>query len=210
MRRWSGASQRDTGAMLDRLTPADQSRLIAAMTTIETLLGGEPGQSADDRAPAICCARRCRAISAGSSNATAELYAQEYQWTEPFEGLCAQIVADFANKSDPKRERCWIAEMDGENVGCDFPGQGAGEPRPHPAACWSIRKRAASALARKPHRRSIRFARRAGYKKITLWTHSVLTAARHIYQKAGFKLTRSEKHKSWGRPVVSEHWDLEL
>ena len=57
---------------------------------------------------------------------------------------------------------------------------------------------------------TIRFPRRAGYKKITLWTHSVLTAARHIYQKAGFKLTRSDKHKSWGRPVVSEHWDLEL
>jgi GNAT superfamily N-acetyltransferase len=56
----------------------------------------------------------------------------------------------------------------------------------------------------------IRFARRAGYRKITLWTHSVLTAARHIYEKAGFKLMRSEPHKSWGRPVVSEYWDLEL
>jgi GNAT superfamily N-acetyltransferase len=56
----------------------------------------------------------------------------------------------------------------------------------------------------------IRFARRAGYKEITLWTHSVLTAARHIYEKAGFKLRRSEPHKSWGRPVVSEHWDLQL
>ena len=56
----------------------------------------------------------------------------------------------------------------------------------------------------------IRFARAAGYRKITLWTHSVLTAARHIYQKAGFKLMRSEEHQSWGRPVVSEHWDLEL
>ena len=56
----------------------------------------------------------------------------------------------------------------------------------------------------------IGFARRAGYKKITLWTHSVLTAARHIYQKAGFKLMRTERHRSWGKPVVSEHWDLVL
>jgi ribosomal protein S18 acetylase RimI-like enzyme len=56
----------------------------------------------------------------------------------------------------------------------------------------------------------IRFAQRAGYKKMTLWTHSVLTAARHIYQKAGFKLMRTERHRSWGRPVVSEHWDLKL
>ena len=57
---------------------------------------------------------------------------------------------------------------------------------------------------------SIRFARRAGYKKITLWTHSVLTAARHIYEQAGFKLMRTERHKSWGPPVLSEFWDLQL
>ena len=57
---------------------------------------------------------------------------------------------------------------------------------------------------------AVRFARGAGYRKITLWTHSVLTAARHIYQEAGFKLMRSEEHQSWGQPVVSEHWDLEL
>jgi len=56
----------------------------------------------------------------------------------------------------------------------------------------------------------VQFARAAGYKKITLWTHRNLTAARHIYAKAGFRLMRSEKHKSWGKPVISEHWDLEL
>ena len=99
----------------------------------------------------------------------AELYAQEYRWGEPFEGVCAQIVADFVNKFDAKRERCWIAEMNG------------GES----------------------------FARRSGYTRSRCGPSS-LTAARHIYQKAGFKLIRSEQHKSWGPPVVSEYWDLVL
>ena len=139
----------------------------------------------------------------------AELYAQEYGWIEPFEGVCAQIVADFANNNDPKRERCWIAEMNGENVGCIFLVK-------ETATLARIRlllvdpKARGLGLGARLADECIRFARRAGYKKITLWTHSVLSAARHIYQKAGFKLTRSEKRVSWGQPVVSEHWDLEL
>jgi DNA-binding MarR family transcriptional regulator/GNAT superfamily N-acetyltransferase len=201
------ASQRDTGAMLDRLTPADQLRLIAAMTTIQTLLGGEPQATATERRYTL------RAPKPGDFGwvvqRNAELYAQEYQWTEPFEGVCAQIVADFANKYDPKRERCWIAEMDGENVGCIFLAKET-ESLARIRLLLVDPKARGLGLGAKLTDETIRFARRAGYKKITLWTHSVLTAARHIYQKAGFKLMRSEKHKSWGRPVVSEHWDLEL
>ena len=77
----------------------------------------------------------------------AELYAQEYGWTEPFEGLCAQIVADFVNNYDAKRERCWIAEMNGENVGCVMLVKDPTTSRAS-ACCWSIRRRAGSALAR--------------------------------------------------------------
>ena len=127
----------------------------------------------------------------------------------PFEGVCAQIVADFVNKYDESRERCWIAEIDGENVGAVMladDGDGVArvrlllvEPK---ARGLGIGARLVDEL--------VRFARGAGYRKITLWTHSVLTAARHIYQEAGFKLMRSEEHQSWGQPVVSEHWDLEL
>ena len=123
--------------------------------------------------------------------------------------LGAQIVADFVNKFDESRERCWIAEVDGENVGAVMLANDGGgvarvrlllvEPK---ARGLGIGARLIDEL--------IRFARGAGYRKITLWTHSVLTAARHIYQKAGFKLMRSEEHQSWGQPVVSEHWDLEL
>ena len=198
-------SQRATAAMLEKLKPTGQTRLVAAMATIETLLENQeptPQRSYILRAP--------RPGDFGwIVKRNAELYAQDYGWVAPFEGVCAQIVADFVNKFDESREHCWIAENDGENVGAVMlanDGNGVArvrlllvEPK---ARGLGIGARLIDEL--------IRFARAAGYRKITLWTHSVLTAARHIYQKAGFKLMRSEEHQSWGRPVVSEHWDLEL
>ena len=201
-------SQRNTAAMLERLPAADQARLIAAMKTIETLLGGETAA-----APAAPRAYKLRAPVPGDFGwivkRHAELYAKEYQWTEPFEGLCAQIVADFANKNDFKRERCWIAEMDGENVGCVFLVKDSAKVARIRLLLVDPKARGLGVGARLVDE-CIRFARRAGYRKITLWTHSVLTAARHIYQKAGFRLMRTEPHRSWGRPVVSEYWDLDL
>jgi DNA-binding MarR family transcriptional regulator/GNAT superfamily N-acetyltransferase len=203
-------SQHDTGAMLGKLPPAEQARLIAAMDTIKTLLGG-----AAPKAPHVMPQPRyiLRAPRAGDFGwivkRNAELYAQEYQWQEPFEGVCAQIVADFVNKFDAKRERCWIAEMNGENVGCIFLAKDS-------ATVARIRlllvdpKARGLGLGARLVDECLRFAQRAGYKKVTLWTHSVLTAARHIYEKAGFKLMRTERHKDWGPPVVSEHWDLEF
>jgi DNA-binding MarR family transcriptional regulator/N-acetylglutamate synthase-like GNAT family acetyltransferase len=201
-------SQREVGAMLGKLSPEDQSRLIVAMKTIQTLLGGE-----SDVAPEAKRKYVLRAPRPGDFGwivkRHAELYADEYGWIEPFEGVCAQIVADFANKHDPQRERCWIAEMDGDNVGCVFLVADS-------ATVARIRllivdpKARGRGLGARLVDECVRFARNAGYKKITLWTHSVLTAARHIYQKAGFKLTSSEERVSFGKPVVSEYWDLEL
>jgi DNA-binding MarR family transcriptional regulator/GNAT superfamily N-acetyltransferase len=200
-------SQQQTGAMLDKLDGAQQSRIVAAMHAIEELL--------TDRAPTNPVAKPhyvLRAPRAGDFgwiiSRHAELYRQEYGWTEPFEGLCAQIVADFVNNFDPKRERCWIAELNGENVGCVMLADDHGVAR--------IRlllvdpKARGLGLGAGLVDECLRFARKTGYKKVTLWTHSVLTAARHIYEKAGFKLMRTERHKSWGCPVVSEHWDLTL
>jgi len=198
-------SQRATAAMLEKLKPTGQTRLVAAMATIETLL--------ENQEPTLQRSYILRAPRPGDFGwivkRNAELYAQDYGWVAPFEGVCAQIVADFVNKFDESREHCWIAESDGENVGAVMlanDGNGVArvrlllvEPK---ARGLGIGARLVDEL--------IRFARAAGYRKITLWTHSVLTAARHIYQKAGFKLMRSEEHQSWGRPVVSEHWDLEL
>jgi GNAT superfamily N-acetyltransferase len=207
-------SQRDIGAMLDKLASSDQSRLIAAMTTIETLLEAEPETQANapEQKPAQ---RRYRLRDPVPGDfgwivkRHAELYLQEYKWHEPFEGVCAQIVANYVNNHDVKRERCWIAEMDGENVGCIFVAKESDEVARIRLLLVDPKARGLGLGARLTNE-AVRFAREAGYKKMTLWTHSVLKPARHIYQKAGFKLMRSEKHKSWGQPVVSEHWDLEF
>jgi DNA-binding MarR family transcriptional regulator/GNAT superfamily N-acetyltransferase len=201
-------SQRDTGAMLGALNPADQARLIAAMNTIETLLGSvDEAGSSPDRSYSL------RAPAPGDFGwivkRHAELYAEEYQWGPPFEGLCAQIVADFANTYDAKRERCWVAEMNGENVGCIFVAKDSDDIARIRLLLVDPKARGLG-LGAQLVDECIRFARSAGYKKMTLWTHSVLTAARHIYEKAGFKLMRTERHKSFGPPVVSEFWDLDL
>jgi DNA-binding MarR family transcriptional regulator/N-acetylglutamate synthase-like GNAT family acetyltransferase len=201
-------SQRDTAAMLARLAAADETRLIAAMTTIEELLGGAAKHN-----PAPERRYILRAPKSGDFGwivkRHAELYGQEYGWIAPFEGVCAQIVADFVNKFDRKRERCWIAEMNGENVGSIMLAKETESVARIRLLLVDPKARGLGLGARLTDE-CIRFARRAGYKKMTLWTHSVLTAARHIYQKAGFKLMRTERHRSWGRPVVSEHWDLQL
>jgi DNA-binding MarR family transcriptional regulator/GNAT superfamily N-acetyltransferase len=199
-------SQRDTAAMLGKLAPPHQTRLIAAMATIETLLEGQTHERAQ-RSYIL------RAPQPGDFGwivkRNAELYAQDYGWREPFEGVCAQIVGDFVNKYDASRERGWIAEIDGENVGAVMlanDGDGVARLR----LLFVEPKARGLGIGARLVDEAIRFARAAGYRKITLWTHSVLTAARHIYQSAGFTLMRSEQHQSWGQPVVSEHWDLEL
>jgi DNA-binding MarR family transcriptional regulator/GNAT superfamily N-acetyltransferase len=201
-------SQRDTATMLEKLTPADQTRLIAAMATIEALLGAQnQDEPVNERNYTL---RQPRHGDFGwIVKRHAELYAAEYGWRDPFEGLCAQIVADFVNKYDASRERCWIAEIDGENAGTVMlvnDGDGVARLR---LLLVEPQARGLGIGARLVDE-TIHFARGVGYRKITLWTHSLLTAARHIYQNAGFQLMGSEEHQSWGQPVVSEYWDLEL
>ncbi len=201
-------SQREAGATLEKLKPANQARLVTAMHTIETLLGSQ-----SDTKLAKTAQIKLRAPVPGDFGwivtRHAELYAQEYGWVAPFEGVCAQIVADFVNNHDRKRERCWIAELGSERIGTVMLAKDSANVARIRLLLLEPQARGIGLGARLVDE-CIRFARRAGYKKITLWTHSVLTAARHIYQQAGFKLMRTERHRSWGKPVVSEHWDLAL
>jgi DNA-binding MarR family transcriptional regulator/GNAT superfamily N-acetyltransferase len=201
-------SQQNAGDMLAKLAPKDQARLLAAMGTIENLLGDQPPAETAKQGGYIL-----RAPQPGDFGwivkRHAELYAQEYRWTEPFEGVCAQIVADFVNKYDATYERCWIAEMAGENVGTVMLIKESAKVARLRLLLVDPKARGLG-LGTRLTEEAIRFARAAGYERITLWTHSVLTAARHIYRKAGFKLSRTEQHQSWGQPVVSEHWDLRL
>jgi DNA-binding MarR family transcriptional regulator/N-acetylglutamate synthase-like GNAT family acetyltransferase len=197
-------SQRQAGAMLARLPADDQARLVAAMATIEQLLG----ERKDGGAKYIL--RQPRHGDFGwIVSRHGELYAREYGWTEPFEGLCAQIVADFVNKHDPRRERCWIAESNGENVGTVMLVADSKDVARLRLLLVDPKGRGLGLGARLVDE-CIRFARAAGYKKLTLWTHSNLTAARHIYRNAGFTLTSSEKKRTWSKDVVAEYWDLDL
>jgi DNA-binding MarR family transcriptional regulator/predicted N-acetyltransferase YhbS len=196
-------SQHDAGAMLKSLGNNDQARLVGAMTTIETLLGATP------QGERTYILRPPRHGDLGwMVTSHAELYAKEYGWVEPFEGLCAQIVADFANKHDPKLERCWIAELGGENVGSIMLVK---DDKPGIARIRLLLvdpKGRGLGIGTRLVDECVTFAREAGYRGVTLWTHSVLIAARHIYAKAGFTLTHSEKRKSWSQDVVAEYWDL--
>ena len=199
-----GRTKRQVGAVLSRLTESEQDALVGAMRSIEALLAGKP------RVGAKVVLRQPQSGDFGWIVARhAILYAQEYGWTENFEGLCAQIAADFVNKFDPRCERGWIAELEGRIVGSVLLARESDQVARLRLLLVEPSARGLG-IGRRLTDECVRFARECGYRKITLWTHSVLTAARHVYQQAGFRLTSSEPRHSWGQDVVSEQWDLTL
>lgn len=137
------------------------------------------------------------------------LYAREYGWDEQFEALVAGIAAKFAQHHDPQRERCWLAELDGETVGAVFLVKQSKTVAKLRLLLVEPRARGHGIGARLVDE-CVRFAREAGYRKITLWTNDVLQAARHIYERAGFRLVQAEPHHSFGHDLVGENWELQL
>jgi len=139
-----------------------------------------------------------------------ELYAQEYHYDERFEAMVAELAAKFIQNFDPKRERCWIAERDGEILGSVFLVQ---ESKTVAKLRLLFVEPCARGMGigRSLVAECVNFARRAGYKKLILWTQSELSAARHLYEQAGFKLVKKESHDSWGRKnLVAEVWELKF
>jgi DNA-binding MarR family transcriptional regulator/N-acetylglutamate synthase-like GNAT family acetyltransferase len=197
-------SREEVGAMLERLAPAEQSRLVEAMRTIERLLG----PPAEHRVPYVLRLHRPGDMG-WVVHRHGALYAHEYGFDERFEALVATIVAKFIERDDPKRERCWIAEKDGEIVGSVFLVR-------HSRTVGQLRLLLVEPSARglgigaRLVDECVRFARQVGYRRITLWTNSVLRAARHIYQSAGFRLVHRERHRSFGHDLVGETWELTL
>ncbi|HEV2579394.1 MAG TPA: helix-turn-helix domain-containing GNAT family N-acetyltransferase [Ktedonobacteraceae bacterium] len=197
-------SREEVAEMLDDLGEEDQQRLLKAMQTIESLLTNgfkfsqpfvlrphEPGDMG------------------WVTHRHGVLYAQEYGWDEHFEALVAQIVADFINNYNPARERCWIAEMDGEIIGSVFVVQSS-ETVAKLRLLLVEPKARGLGLGTRLVEECIRFARRHGYQKLMLWTNSILLEARHIYKKTGFQLIAEEAHHSFGHDLVGETWELVL
>ncbi|GCE31720.1 GNAT family N-acetyltransferase [Dictyobacter alpinus] len=197
-------SREEVAEMLDDLSEEDQQRLLNSMRTIESLLT----RGLKFSEPFVL-----RAHEPGDmgwiTHRHAVLYAQEYGWDEQFEALVARITADFITNYRPGRERCWIAEINGEIVGSVFIVESS-------EAVAKLRlllvepKARGLGLGTRLVEECIRFARRHGYQKIILWTNSILVEARHIYQKTGFKLVAEEAHHSFGRDLVGETWELIL
>jgi DNA-binding MarR family transcriptional regulator/GNAT superfamily N-acetyltransferase len=197
-------SNSEVAALLEHLPDPEQRGLVSALESVEKVLGARPAPGT----PYLLRTHQPGDMGwiIGRHGA---LYAREYGWDETFEALVAEIAARFIRSFDPKRERCWIAERDGRNVG---------------AVCL-VRKSATVAQLRllivEPDARGLgigrrlvteceRFARRAGYRKVVLWTNDILDAARHLYEEAGYRLVKAEPHHSFGKDLVGQYWELGL
>jgi DNA-binding MarR family transcriptional regulator/GNAT superfamily N-acetyltransferase len=195
------ASRRATGEMLAPLQAPHREELVKALTKAHTILDGAKGEIT------------LRAHRPGDMGWVVErhgvLYQQEYGWGALFEALVADIVAKFLRDFDEKREHCWIAERDGERIGSVFVVKEGRDTAKLRLLLIEPGVRG-EGLGKRLVRQCIDFARRKGYRKLVLWTHDNLTAARAIYTKLGFRLVKSEAHRQFGVPVVGEFWELEL
>lgn len=205
-------AQAEVGDMLAALAPAEQQELMQSMRTVRRLLGTTRGAETN------FTLRPHRSGDIGWVIARhGALYAQEYGWDLRFEGKVAHIAAAFIDHFDPERERCWIAERQGANVGSAFLVQARDEHTNQPVSgCAQLRMLLVEPAARgmglgvRLVAECERYARECGYQRITLWTNSLLLAARGIYQRAGYQLIWSEAHRSFGHELVGETWELEL
>jgi DNA-binding MarR family transcriptional regulator/GNAT superfamily N-acetyltransferase len=195
------ASRSEVTAMLEQLPESAQQQLIDAMGQIQGLLGElSPNYLLRDPQPGDL---------GWIVHRHGVLYAQEYGWNAEFEALVAEIVAKYVREFDPRSDRCWIAEKDGRVVGSVFVVR-------HDDETAKLRLLYVEPSARGlgiGHRlvdECLRFARSAGYRKMVLWTNSVLVDARRIYERAGFHLVEEEAHHSFGKDLIGQTWTVDL
>ncbi|MFC8147534.1 GNAT family N-acetyltransferase [Streptomyces paradoxus] len=199
-------ARQSVGAMLDTVRAEDRPRLAEALRTVRTILGDVRAPRPED----VVLREPVPGDLGWIVQRNAALYAAEYGFDADYEGLVARIVADYAEDHDPRRERTWIAELDGRPVGCvmcvrdDAPGAARlrlllVEPD---ARGLGIGDRLVGTL--------VDFAREAGYHEVVLWTNDVLAAARRIYQRHGFVLVAEKPHRSFGQDLTGQDWRLDL
>ncbi|MBI3699337.1 MAG: MarR family transcriptional regulator [Afipia sp.] len=201
--RLNKSSHHNTGRMLSGLGMPDQQRLVDAFATIERLLSNQ------SRHPKVTLRTHKPGDMGWVVQSHGLLYATEYNWDISFEALVAEIVAQFLKDFDSTRERCWIAELEGRQVGSVFLVKQSGEIAKLRLLLVDPAGRG-NGLGKRLVDECISFARACGYRKITLWTQSMLLAARGIYEAAGFVRVASEPHRSFGHDLVGETWELTL
>lgn len=194
-------------AMLATLPPSRQQRLVSAMSSVHDVLA--PGPTA---APRQLVVRAPRVGDIGwAIEAHGRLYAEEFGWNGEFEALVASLFAKFASHHDPALEHMWIAEVDGERAGCVFVVRNEEDPSAAQLRCLLVDPSARGlGIGRRLVDECLTFARRAGYRRMVLWTNDVLTSARRIYEAAGFELVEEERHHSFGHDLVGQVWALDL
>jgi len=198
-------SRDQVAELLAKLGDAEQQRVIAAMETVESLLGVLP----TPRPPALLLRPHQPGDMGWVTSAHGALYAKEYGWDISFEALVGKITAEFIENFDPKRERCWIAEMDGEPVGSVFVVRKTDEIAKLRLLIVDPKARGLG-LGKRLVDECLRFAKSVGYSSMTLWTQSILTTARGIYEHAGFKLIAQDPHRSFGVDLMGETWERDL
>jgi DNA-binding MarR family transcriptional regulator/N-acetylglutamate synthase-like GNAT family acetyltransferase len=199
-------SQTGIQSLLEPLSASDQDRVIRSMQSIEALLNDKKPERP---ASPIIIRPPVPGDMGWVVKRHAELYAQEYGWDEKFEGLVAGIVSDFVKNFDPSRERCWIAEQDGENVGCIFLVKLDDRTAKLRMLLVDPQTRGMG-LGGKLVDECVQQARRFGYKNMVLWTNSILHSAIHLYTKAGFHKVSEEPEHAYGHDLVFENWEIDL
>jgi DNA-binding MarR family transcriptional regulator/GNAT superfamily N-acetyltransferase len=191
--------------MLDSIPGESRENLVRSMRTIMAVLAND----VPERAPEATLRTHGPGDMGWVMSTHGELYAQEYGWDERFEALVAEIVVGFIRSFDPERERCWIAELDGERVGSIFLVKDTETVAKLRLLLVSPTARG-KGIGKRLVDECIAFARQAKYRTLVLWTNSVLDAARHIYEANGFRCVKEEEHTSFGHNLTGQYWELDL
>jgi DNA-binding MarR family transcriptional regulator/GNAT superfamily N-acetyltransferase len=199
------ASREEVASLLGRLSAEHREAVVTAMQRVQRLLGQ------DQKTEKV--SYRLRPLQVGDIGwivyRQGVLYAREYGWDESYEALAAEILAGFVKSFDPECENAWIAEREGEVVGSVFLMRKSVEVAKLRLLYVEPSARGLG-IGRRLVDECVGFARTKGYKTLTLWTNDVLVSARRIYQAAGFQLAGEERHRSFGKDLVGQTWDLAL